>query len=58
MTEYVTVPASKLQETAYAIYEDGKHRLVSMFANDERGLNGNYAIYCAFAVGKSMIYLA
>lgn len=52
MVEYITIPASKLQETAYDIYEDGKHRLISMFANDERGLNGNYAIYCAFAVGK------
>ncbi|WP_145101916.1 NADH-quinone oxidoreductase subunit C [Sporomusa sp. KB1] len=52
MVEYVTIPASKLQEAAEAIYEEGKNRLIAMFANDECGLHGNYAIYCVFAVGK------
>jgi Ni,Fe-hydrogenase III large subunit/Ni,Fe-hydrogenase III component G len=52
VVEYISVSAAKLQEAAYAVYEEGKHGLVSMFANDERSLNGNYAIYCAFSVGK------
>jgi len=52
MVEYVTIPAAELQATACSIYEDGKNGLIAMFANDERGLHGNYAIYCVFAVGK------
>lgn len=50
--EYVTIPASELQATAYGVYEEGKNGLIAMFANDERGLTGNYAIYCVFAVEK------
>jgi len=52
MVEYVTISASDLRDTAYAISQDSKNNLIAMFANDERGLNGNYAIYCAFSVGK------
>ncbi|HBV87141.1 MAG TPA: NADH-quinone oxidoreductase subunit F [Desulfosporosinus sp.] len=54
MKEYKTIPAAELRETAYQLYADGKNGLMSMFANDERQLNGNYAIYCLFSVGKSM----
>jgi len=52
-----SIPASKLREVAYAIRKDGANeetRLVSMFANDERQLDGNFAIYCLFKVGQEL----
>ncbi|GAB6179890.1 NADH-quinone oxidoreductase subunit C [Desulfotomaculum defluvii] len=54
MNNYRTIPAAALRETAYELYADGQHGLMSMFANDERELNGNFAIYCLFSVGKKM----
>lgn len=52
MIEYTSVAAAKLQEAAYAVYEEGRRRLAAMFANDERSVNGNYAVYCVFAAGR------
>ncbi|HEY3423830.1 MAG TPA: NADH-quinone oxidoreductase subunit C [Negativicutes bacterium] len=54
MVEYVTIQASALRDTAYSIYQEGQHGLLAMFANDERTLNGNFAIYCAFDMGGSL----
>lgn len=54
MVEYVNISAAELRDTAYVISQDNQNSLIAMFANDERSLNGNYAIYCAFAVGKEI----
>lgn len=54
MDSYKTIPASSLRKTAYELYNDGQNGLMSMFANDEREINGNFAIYCLFSVGKKM----
>ncbi|RYD01440.1 hypothetical protein N752_31075 [Desulforamulus aquiferis] len=54
MTAYNTIPASELRTAAYDLYAGGQNCLMSMFANDERQLNGYFAIYCLFSVGKKM----
>ncbi|HWR41775.1 NADH-quinone oxidoreductase subunit C [Sporomusa sp.] len=50
MYEQLTISADNLRDTAYSIYQDGQNGLISMFANDERPVNGSYAIYCAFSL--------
>ena len=54
MNQYITIPATALRETAYELSNDGKNTLMSMFANDERSWNGNFAIYCLFSVDKKL----
>lgn len=46
------IPAATLREAANAVSEGGRYRLTAMFANDERTLNGCFAIYTVF-VGKA-----
>lgn len=47
--EYQNVPASILRVAATAAYDSGRRTLTAMFANDERGIDGTFAIYCIFA---------
>lgn len=51
MIEQLNIEAEDLRTVAYSIYQEGQNGLIAMFANDERLLNGHYAIYCAFAMG-------
>ena len=50
MVEQLNILAEDLRTTAYSISQEGQNGLIAMFANDERLLNGKYAIYCAFAM--------
>jgi len=50
MAEQLNIKAEDLPATAESIYQKGQNGLIAMFANDERLLNGHYAIYCAFAM--------
>lgn len=51
MLEYREVSPSELRKIAVALYNGGERPLTAMFANDERGVNGGFAIYCLFANG-------
>ena len=54
MIEQLNIEAQELRTVAYSIYQEGQNGLLAMFANDERPLNGAYAIYCAFATGREI----
>jgi Ni,Fe-hydrogenase III large subunit/Ni,Fe-hydrogenase III component G len=43
------VRAGDLQTVAAAAYDNGQNALLAMFANDEREINGHFAIYCVFS---------
>jgi len=47
--EYREIKAYELASRAKAVCSDGKYNLTAMFANDERSINGSFAIYCIFA---------
>ncbi|MBP2626964.1 MAG: NADH-ubiquinone oxidoreductase chain 49kDa [Firmicutes bacterium] len=47
--EYQEITARDLASQAKAVCSDGKFNLTAMFANDERSINGCFAIYCIFA---------
>lgn len=47
--EYQEIAAHHLRGQAEVICSDGKYCLTAMFANDERSINGYFAIYCIFA---------
>ena len=51
VVEYISIPAISLQAAVSAAYQE-QQDLVAMFANDERELDGHYAIYYVFAAGK------
>lgn len=42
------IPASTLRAAATVVRHGGLYRLTAMFANDERMINGNFAIYVIF----------
>jgi len=48
MIKNFTVSVKDLPATANVCYSKSQHGLMAMFANDERTLNGNFAIYCLF----------
>jgi len=41
--------AGELHIVAAAAYDNGRNPLLAMFANDERAINGHFAIYCIFS---------
>jgi len=47
--EYKEITARDLASQAETVCSNGKYNLTAMFANDERSINGCYAIYCIFA---------
>ena len=47
--EYQEITARKLASQAEAVCFGAQYKLVAMFANDERWVNGCFAIYCIFA---------
>jgi Ni,Fe-hydrogenase III large subunit/Ni,Fe-hydrogenase III component G len=47
--QYQEIAAHSLVIEAKAIYNQGEYGLTAMFANDERSMNGCFAIYCIFA---------
>lgn len=50
MTDVLQViPAATLRATATVVSHGGCYRLTAMFANDERAINGYFAIYVIFA---------
>ncbi|MDF2568510.1 MAG: Ni,Fe-hydrogenase large subunit [Sporomusa sp.] len=49
MTSFQIVPAATLRTAAVAVSHGGQYRLTAMFANDERQVNGYFAIYAIFA---------
>ncbi|MBP2651004.1 MAG: NADH-ubiquinone oxidoreductase chain 49kDa [Firmicutes bacterium] len=48
MIKNFTVSVENLRAAANVCYSKSKHGLLAMFANDERQLNGKFAIYCLF----------
>ncbi|HWR37871.1 MAG TPA: NADH-quinone oxidoreductase subunit C [Patescibacteria group bacterium] len=56
MFDIQEVPAAALRAAANVAYHNGKNPLVAMFANDERGIRGDYAIYCLFHCKSSLKY--
>lgn len=48
MTSIIHTEVASFLEKALSIYDNGRCALSAMFANDERSLNGSYAIYCIF----------
>lgn len=42
------IPASNLRAAATVLSHGGRYRLTAMFANDERRINGSFAIYTIF----------
>ena len=42
------IPASTLRAAANVLIHGGRYRLTAMFANDERSINGSFAIYAIF----------
>lgn len=46
--EYQEITVGELQQVGEAIDRDGIYNLGTIFANDERGINGNFAIYYIF----------
>ena len=48
MMKTVTIAASRLAEVAGGYHAKSRHGLLAMFANDERQLNGKFAVYCLF----------
>ncbi|HWR37971.1 MAG TPA: NADH-quinone oxidoreductase subunit C [Patescibacteria group bacterium] len=57
MFEQLNVSAADLRESAYTVYQDGQNGLMAMFANDERSINGNYAIYCVFQRNLNIVLI-
>lgn len=57
MISYEQVSAKHLREAAAKLYDNGKRPLTAMFANDERILNGEMAVYCVFADNQEGKYL-
>lgn len=48
MTKNIHTEVASFLEKALSIYDHGRCALTAMFANDERSLDGSYAIYCIF----------
>ncbi len=48
--EQEIIGVGDLRAAAAAAYDHGHNSLLAMFANDERTLNGNFAIYCIFSL--------
>ncbi|MBP2655440.1 MAG: Ni,Fe-hydrogenase large subunit [Firmicutes bacterium] len=48
MIKNFTVSVNNLRAAANACYSKSRHGLLAMFANDERPINGKFAIYCIF----------
>ncbi|MDU4962267.1 MAG: NADH-quinone oxidoreductase subunit C [Sporomusaceae bacterium] len=48
-----TVAAANLRAAANVIYRNGQNQLAAMFANDERELDGCFAIYCLFVCSET-----
>lgn len=49
---YIDISAAQIKPFCHYILQKYNAALVSMFANDERSINGSYAIYYAFALRK------
>jgi len=45
--------AGDLQAAAAKAYDNGRNSLVAMFANDERQIDGHFAIYCIFSLAQT-----
>ena len=43
------IPVATLRAAANVLSHGGRYRLTAMFANDERAINGCFAIYAVFA---------
>ena len=51
--QYQEITVHDLASQAKAICKNGMYTITAMFANDERSINGCYAIYCIF-IGKGI----
>ena len=49
MIEIQEVPAAALRAAANVAHHNGRNPLVAMFANDERSIRDDFAIYCLFS---------
>lgn len=49
--DYQEIAAHDIKGQAEEICSDGRYSLAAMFANDERNINGYFALYCIFAGG-------
>jgi len=50
------IPAATLRAAATVIRHGGRYRLTALFANDERVINGNFAIYAIFFSKEDAAY--
>ena len=57
MIKQFDVAVSNLREAAANCYANGHNGLLAMFANDERPINGAFAVYCLFDGGTEAVTL-
>lgn len=57
MIKQFDVAVSSLREAAANCYANGHNGLLAMFANDERPINGAFAVYCLFDGGTETVTL-